>query len=122
MALSSLRKMCCVVSVKDSNSKAIHNKQFRMDVAGSEFFCYRGVRLDLRRKPVPAEGRDARSQPGMTVRRPPVWKTPPPSTLEAEIVAGKDLKWPPSTLGAEIVDGTDGTDGKDGPGRPIRWP
>ncbi len=37
--------------------------------------------------------------------RPPVWKTPPPSTLEAEIVAGKDLKWPPSTLEAEIVAG-----------------
>ena len=66
MSPESLITVDCVVSVKDSNSKAIHNKQFRMDVAGSEFFCYRGVRLDLRRKPVPAEGRDARSQPGMT--------------------------------------------------------
>ena len=63
-----------------------------MDVAGSEFFCYRGVRLDLRRKPVAAA--DSGAEIGFSASllknnfRPPVWKTPPPSTLEAEIVAG----------------------------------
>ena len=64
-----------------------------MDVAGSEFFCYRGVRLDLRRKPVAAA--DSGAEIGFSASllknnfRPPVWKTPPPSTLEAETVAGK---------------------------------